>query len=453
MQVLIIGAGEVGFHTALRLSREGHRVVVLDRDPEQLRKVNERMDVNTLLGPGASPRMLLEAGVAQADLVVAVTDSDEVNLTACRFAKLLARSATRVARVRSQDYLEFLEQEGSKALDVDTVINPEREVAHQILQFISVPAASSVADFAEGRVKLLSLRVPATSPLVGRKLMELRTPSGPDFLVAAIERGGRVVIPRGADAIHYDDLAYVVVRHHDIEPVVRAFGLHAEPVRSLVVVGGGAIGRLVAQEAVERGVKVRIIERNEERCHQLVDRLRGVLVLHGDGTDMSLLEEENIGAADVFAAVTDDEEDNVLIALLGKKMGVKRTISRVAHLGYVPLVSTLGLDLVVSPRFAAVGAILRYLRRGKVLNVAALRDEGAEVIEVEAQATSALVGRPLAEVKLPSGALVAALDRGGVVDIPSGATVVQPGDRLVIFLLRPVLAKVEKLLTVSLDYF
>ncbi len=453
MQVLIIGAGEVGFHTALRLSREGHRVVVLDRDPEQLRKVNERMDVNTLLGPGASPRMLVEAGVAQSDLVVAVTDSDEVNLTACRFAKLLARSATRVARVRSQDYLEFLEQEGSKALDVDTVINPEREVAGQILQFISVPAASSVADFAEGRVKLLSLRVPATSPLVGRKLMELRTPSGPDFLVAAIERGGRVVIPRGADAIHYDDLAYVVVRHEEIEPVVRAFGLHAEPVRSLVVVGGGAIGRLVAQEAAARGIKVRIIERNEERCHQLVDRLRGVLVLHGDGTDMSLLEEENIGAADVFAAVTDDEEDNVLIALLGKKMGVKRTISRVAHLGYVPLVSTLGLDLVVSPRFAAVGAILRYLRRGKVLNVAALRDEGAEVIEVEAQATSALVGRPLAEVKLPSGALVAALDRGGVVDIPSGATVVQPGDRLVIFLLRPVLAKVEKLLTVSLDYF
>ena len=453
MQVLIIGAGEVGFHTALRLSREGHRVVVLDRDPEQLRKVNERMDVNTLLGPGASPRMLVEAGVAQSDLVVAVTDSDEVNLTACRFAKLLARSATRVARVRSQDYLEFLEQEGSKVLDVDTVINPEREVANQILQFLSVPAASSVADFAEGRVKLLSLRVPATSPLVGRKLMELRTAGGPDFLVAAIERGGRVVIPRGADAIHYDDLAYVVVRHEEIEPVVRAFGLHAEPVRSLVVVGGGAIGRLVAQEAAARGIKVRIIERNEERCHQLVDRLRGVLVLHGDGTDMSLLEEENIGAADVFAAVTDDEEDNVLIALLGKKMGVKRTISRVAHLGYVPLVSTLGLDLVVSPRFAAVGAILRYLRRGKVLNVAALRDEGAGVIEVEAQATSALVGRPLAEVKLPAGALVAALDRGGVVDIPSGATVVRPGDRLVIFLLRSVLARVEKLLTVSLDYF
>ncbi|MFH1060893.1 MAG: Trk system potassium transporter TrkA [Pseudomonadota bacterium] len=453
MQVLIIGAGEVGFHTALRLSREGHRVVVLDNDPEQLRKVNERMDVNTLLGPGSSPSMLREAGIHDADMVVAVTDSDEVNLQACRFAKLLSRSATRVARIRSADYLDFCEEHGSKALDIDTVINPEREVARQILQFISVPAASSVADFAEGRVKLLGLKVPATSPMVGRKLMDLRTPGGPDFLVAAIERSGHVVIPRGPDAIHYDDLAYVVVRKEQIDAVVRGFGLAADPVRNLVVVGGGAIGRLVAEDAIARGVKVRIIEREEERCQRLVDSLEGVLVLHGDGTDLSLLEEENVGGADVFCAVTDDEEDNVLIALLGKKMGAKRTISRVAHLGYVPLVSTLGLDLVVSPRFAAVGAILRYLRRGKVLNVAALRDEGAEVIEVEAQATSGVVGRPLAQVKLPAGALVAALDRGGVVDIPSGSTVVQPGDRLVIFLLRSVLAKVEKLLTVSLEYF
>lgn len=453
MQVLVIGAGEVGFHTAWRLSREGHRVVVLDKDPEQLRKVNERMDVNTLLGAGSSPSMLREAGIDQADMVVAVTDSDEVNLQACRFAKLLSRSATRVARIRSADYLNFCEEHGSKALDIDTVINPEREVARQISQFLSVPTASSVADFAEGRVKLLGLKVPATSPLVGRKLMELRAPGGPEFLVAAIERGGHVVIPRGADAIHYDDLAYVVVRHEQIEAVVRTFGLAAERVRNLIVVGGGAIGRLVAEEAIARGVKVRIIERDEERCQELVDRLEGVLVLHGDGTDLSLLEEENVGGADVFCAVTDDEEDNVLIALLGKKMGARRTISRVAHLGYVPLVSTLGLDLVVSPRFAAVGAILRYLRRGKVLSVAALRDEGAEVIEVEAQATSGVVGRPLSQVKLPAGALVAALDRGGVVDIPSGATVVQPGDRLVIFLLRPVLAKVEQLLTVSLEYF
>jgi trk system potassium uptake protein TrkA len=453
MQVLIIGAGEVGYHTALRLSREGHKVVVVDRNAEGIRKVNEQMDVQTLLGPGSSPKILRQAEIDQADLVVAVTDSDEVNLQACRFARILAPSATRVARIRSEDYLAFFEEMGVKTFDLDTVINPERELTAQIEQFISVPAASSVADFAEGRVKLIGLKIPASSPLVGRTMAELHPSGGPSLLVAAIERGGHTVIPRGNDVLLPEDVAYVVARETAIDEVMSHFGLQSTQVRNLVVVGGGAIGRMVAAGAAKRGIKVRVIEKDEARCEALVEQLNDVMVLHGDGTDLSLLEEENVGAADVFAAVTDDEEDNVLIALLGKKMGAKRTIARVAHMGYVPLVSTLGLDLVVSPRFAAVGAILRHLRRGKVLSVAALKDEGAEVIEVEAQETSALVGKPLAEVKLPAGVLVAAVVHGGEVLIPDGSTVVQPGDHMVIFLLRKVLSKLEKLLTVSLEYF
>ena len=451
MRALIIGAGEVGFHTALRLSREGHEVVVLDRDPEQVRRVNEQMDVQTLVGPGSSPAVLLEAGVESADLVVAVTDSDEVNLVACRLARLLSSSGTRVARIRSEDILAFIEERGAKLLDVDTVINPEREVASQILEFISVPAASSVSHFAGGTVKLLGLRIPVTSPLVGRTMAEVRPAGSPPFLVAAIERAGEVVIPGGNDRLHGDDLAYVVVRDDLIDQVVAHFGLQSEPVRNLVVVGGGTIGRLVAAGARQRDIKTRVIEKDEARCQRLVDQLPDVIVLHGDGTDLTLLEEENVGAADVFAAVTDDEEDNVLIALLGKKMGAKRTIARVAHLGYVPLVSNLGLDLVVSPRFAAVGGILRHLRRGKVLSVSSLRDEGAEVIEVEALETSALVDKPLAKVKLPAGALVVAVIRNGDAIIPGGDTVIRPGDHIVLFLLRKVLSKVERLLTVALD--
>ena len=453
MHILIIGAGEVGYHTALRISREGHKVVLVDSNAEGIRKVNEQMDVQTLVGPGSSPKILRQAEIDQADLVVAVTDSDEVNLQACRFARILAPSATRVARIRSEDYLAFFEEMGVKTFDLDTVINPERELTAQIEQFISVPAASSVADFAEGRVKLIGLKIPASSPLVGRTMAELHPSGGPSLLVAAIERGGHTVIPRGNDVLLPEDVAYVVARETAIDEVMSHFGLQSTQVRNLVVVGGGAIGRMVAAGAAKRGIKVRVIEKDEARCEALVEQLNDVMVLHGDGTDLSLLEEENVGAADVFAAVTDDEEDNVLIALLGKKMGAKRTIARVAHMGYVPLVSTLGLDLVVSPRFAAVGAILRHLRRGKVLSVAALKDEGAEVIEVEAQETSALVGKPLAEVKLPAGVLVAAVVRGGEVLIPDGSTVVQPGDHMVIFLLRKVLGKLEKLLTVSLEYF
>lgn len=453
MQILIIGAGEVGYHTALRLSREGHKVVVVDRKAENIRAINEQMDVQTLVGPGSSPQILREAQVDQADLVVAVTDSDEVNLQACRFARLLAPSATRVARIRDEDYLAFFEEMGPKAFDLDTIINPERELSSQILQFIAVPAASSVSDFAQGRVKLVGLKMPASSPLIGRSMADLHPSGGPTFLVAAIERAGHTVIPRGNDVLLPDDVAYIIAREEAVEEVMAHFGLQSTQVRNLIVVGGGGIGRLVAAGAAERGIKVRVIEKDETRCEALVEQLNDVMVLHGNGTDLSLLEEENVGAADVFAAVTDDEEDNVLIALLGKKMGAKRTVARVAHMGYVPLVSTLGLDLVVSPRFAAVGAILRHLRRGKVLSVAALKDEGAEVIEVEAQETSALVGKPLAKVKLPVGVLIAAVVRGEEVFIPDGNTVVEPGDHLVIFLLRKVLSKLEKLLTVSLEFF
>jgi trk system potassium uptake protein TrkA len=453
MRVLVIGAGEVGFHTALRLSREGQDVVVIDCSAQSLRKVNEQMDVQTLQGMGSSPSVLKQAGIADTELVVAVTDSDEVNLQACRFAHLLSPATIRMARIRSEDYLSFIEEVGAKALYLDVVINPEREVANQIIHFLEVPAASSVSDFAEAQVKLLGLRLPPTSDLVGRKMAELHPKGGPSFLIAAIERSGQVIIPGGGDVILSDDLSYVVVRESEIDKVVDLFGLQADPVKNLVIVGGGAIGRQVAASARERDIKIRIIESDDKRCEELVDQLDDVIILNGDGTDLNILEEENIGAADVFAAITNDEESNVLIALLGKKMGAKRIIARVAHLGYVPLVSTLGLDLVVSPRFAAVSAILRQLRRGKVLSVAALPGDDAEVIEVEALETSSLVGKPLAKVKMPSGALVAAVIRNGELLIPSGKTVVNPGDRLVIFLLREVVSKVEKLLTVSLEFF
>lgn len=453
MRVLVIGAGEVGFHTALRLSSEGHDVVVVDRHPEAMRRVNEQMDVQTLLGLGSSPAVLLQAGLKEADLVVAVTDSDEVNLQACRFANILAPTTTRIARIRSEDILSFMDEHGSGVLDVSTVINPEQEVAGRITQFLKVPAASSVDDFADGKVKLLGLKVPVTSALIRRTMADMHPAGGPPFLVAAIERDGQVIIPRGNDMVLADDLAYVVVRESAIEEVVTLFGLSNDKVKNLIVVGGGAIGRQVAAEARSRNIKVRIIENDIERCERLANQLKDVIILHGDGTNLSLLREENVGAADVFAAVTNDEENNVLIALLGKKMGARRTIARVAHMGYVPLVSTLGLDLVVSPRFAAVGGILRHLRRGKVISVSSLRDEGTEVIEVEALETSALVGKPLMNVNMPAGALIASVVREDQVIIPSGQTVIEPGDRLVVFVQRKVLSKVEKLLTVSLEFF
>lgn len=453
MRVLIIGAGEVGFHTALRLSGERHEVVVVDLSAARIREVAERMDVQTLVASGSNPRFLKEAGVERSDMVVAVTDSDEINMVACLYARLLAPSATRVARIRETDYLKMPEAFGPEHLDVASVINPEREVATQILNFLEVPAASSVNDFAGGKVKLLGLRVPAASPLVGCRMAQLRPPEAPVFLVAAIERNGNMIVPRGDDMLLAGDLAHLVARAVDVDRVLTHFGLPNEPVRSMMVVGGGTIGRIVSAEAQAMGIKVRIIEKDAERCRQIANDLDGVVVLSGDGTDVNLLREENVGSVDVFAALTDDEEDNILMALLGNKMGARRTVTRVAHVGYVPLITSLGLDLVVSPRFAAAGAIVSYMRKGKVLSVASLKDSGAEVIEVEALETSGVVGKPLSQVKMPRGALLAAVSREGEVIIPTGSTEVLPGDHLVIFLLPDVWRKMEKLLTVRLEYF
>ena len=448
MRVVIVGAGEVGFHLASRLSGEGQDVVVVDRDQARLRDISERMDVQVVAGLASSPKTLIEAGVSHADLLVAVTDSDEVNMISCLYGKLLAPGAKRVARVRSEQHLRFPEVFGDQYLSVASVISPEREVAAQIGQFLALPSATSVTPFAGGRVKLVGLRVGPECPLAGQTLAEVGRASDRNFLVGAIERGGRTIIPTGAERLLAGDVAYVAAPTASVRMILGMFGLHEEPVRSLVVIGGGAIGQLVAVHAVDLGIKTRIIERDEEKCRRAADELEGVMVLHGDGTDLALLESENVGAADCFAAVTNHEEDNVLIALLGRKLGARRIIARVAHAGYLPLVASLGLDLVVSPRFAAAGAILRYLRRGKVLSVSALKEEGAEFLEVEALETSGLVGRPLSEVNMPSGSLVLAVSRADEIEIPSGRTVVRPGDRLVIFHLREALGKLEKLLTV-----
>ena len=453
MQILILGAGEVGFHTAMQLAREDHNVVVIDKNPENLRQISDYMDVQTVLGHASSPKVLEDAGINDADLLVAVTDSDEVNLQACHFAKLISPHTTRITRVRDEDYLTFMKEKGLAVFDVDGLINPENEVALQITNLVRVPAASFVADFADGRVKLLGLKPPLTSPVIGKTMSQLHPPGSPEFLVAALEQSGKVVIPRGDNVLHGGDQAYVVVRHENLDKVIQHFGINNDPVNKITLIGGGAISRQVALACQDLGLRVTIVARDEAVGNRLAEEFPGYLILKGDPDDLSLWEEEDLGNVDVFCAVTDYEEDNVLLALLGSKMGAKRTVARVANVGYVPLASSLGVDLVVSPRAAAAGAILRFLRRGKVLNVSPLQDDAAEMIEIVLQETSGLVGKPLKDLKLPNGILLGAMVRNGEVVIPAGNTVLQAGDDLVVFLMRDMLKKFEKLVSVKLEYF
>jgi trk system potassium uptake protein TrkA len=334
---------------------------------------------------------------------------------------------------------------GPDSFAVDSLINPEYEVAQQITALVHTPAASSVADFADGKVKLLGLKPPLTSILLGRKMSEIHPPGSPEFLVAALERAGKFLIPRGDDQLRSGDMAYVVARQEYLDQVVEHFGLNNDRVRKISLIGAGAISRQVALACRKLDVSVTIVVREEAAGARLAEELPECLVLRGDYADASLWEEEGLGQADVFCAVTDNEEDNVLLALMGRKMGARRTVARVANIGYAPLAASLGVDMVVSPRAAVAGAVLRFLRRGKVLHLSPLKDDAAEMMELELPENSRLIGHSLCDLRLPTGILVTALVREGEVLIPQGSTALAAGDSLVVFLMRHMIKKFEDL--------
>ena len=452
MKIIIVGAGEVGFHIAQKLSEENQDVFLIDKDPEKIRRITEELDVKAVLGSGTSPETLRTSGISEADILVAATDSDEANLIACLFARNLNPYIVKIARVRSQEYLQEKDLFGKDLLGIDRIINPGLEMIKSIRSLMTVPGASDVIDFVDGRVKLIGITIRPESPVAGRQLLSFKGAEG-KLLVGAIVRGDQVFIPTGQDTIRAKDLVYVVVTDDELPRQLDFLGLDHGEVKRVFIVGGGETGTALAAALDHSRMNVKLIDKDSHRCEVLAERLEKVIVIHGDGTDKDLLEEENIKNADYMVAITGDEESNVLISLLAKGMGVKKTISRVSKFSYIPLVSALGIDTVVSQRLSAIRAILQYIRRGKIISVAPLKGEHAEAIEAEALETSEIVNIRLADVKFPKGALVGALVRGKEIVIPRGDTVIKPKDRLIIFALQKVVPKLEKLLTVKVDYF
>ncbi len=452
MKVIIIGAGEVGFHIAQRLSEENQHVVVIDKDVQKIRRVTEDLDVQTLLGGGTSPGILRAAGIENAEMLVAATDSDEINLIACILARSLNPYMIKVARIRNYEYLEEQELFGPDYFGIDHVINPESEMVESIMRLMEIPGASEVIDFVDGRVKLIGFTIVEDSPFVGRDLSSFSALEE-KLLVGAIARGDQVLIPRGDDVIKIDDLVYVVVRSHELEPILRLFNPQAKAMRSVIIIGAGETGAALASALDKTKIKTKIIDKDSKRCSYLAETLERVIVINGDGIDKDLLGKENIGDVDFLIAITGDEESNVLISLLAKGLGVKKTVTRISKLSYIPLVSAIGIDTVVSSRLSAVRAILQHIRRGKVVAVAPLKGEHAEAIEIEALETSDIVNVPLSEVKIPKGALVGAIVRDDRIIIPKGDSIIKPKDHLIIFALQHTIPKLEKLLTVKLEYF
>jgi len=452
MKIIIVGAGEVGFHLAKKLSEENQDVHLIDKDPDKVRRITENLDAQVILGSGTSPEILRNSGVIDADMLIAATDSDEVNLVACLLARTFSNYILKIARIRNPEYLEEKDLFRENLLGVDHIINPESVMVETIRNLMMVPAASDVIDFVEGQVKLIGITVQANSPFVGRRLFSFRE-VGEKVLVGAIVRGDRVIIPRGEDTIQAHDLLYLVVRADQLPDVFQFFGLEHRELKRVLIIGAGATGTALAKALDQTGINVKIIDKDPQKCASLSESLGKATIIHGDGTDQDLLKEENVEGVDFLVAITGNEESNVLISLLGKGLGAKKTITRIDKLSYIPLVTAIGIDTIISARLSAIRAILQYIRRGKIIAVAPLKGEHAEALEAEALETSEIINTPLAEVKFPKGALVGAVVRNGEIIIPRGDTVITPGDRLIIFALRKVLPKLEKLLTVKLEYF
>ena len=454
MKVIIVGAGQVGFHIASHLARENKNVVVIDKDPAAIRRVSDNIDVQVVIGSGSSPVVLKEAGIKEAEILLAVTDSDDTNLGACLASNLISPSTKKLARIRHADYDEYHEIFREHAPHIDTIINPEIEVVKTIYRLMSVPGAVEVSDFADGRVVFIGIYIDKSAKLAGVRLSDIYTKTGKKSpLIAAVVRDEELIIPRGKHRLKAGDLIYFISEKEKLMESLSIFDKHVEPIGRVMVVGGGSIGFRLASLLEENSIYTKIIEKNPDRCNTLSEKLNKAVVLHGDGSDQELLREENIQDMDVVVTLTNDEETNILTSLLAKRMGAPKTITKINKFSYLPLMSMIGLEQVVSPRLSAINTILQHIRVGKVIAAKSIIDEQAEVMEAVALETSGIVGTPIKQISIPKGALVTGIIRKNTVIIPTGESVIEPNDRIIIFAKKQAIPKIEKILAVKLEYF
>ncbi|MEJ2314459.1 MAG: Trk system potassium transporter TrkA, partial [Nitrospirota bacterium] len=401
MLAIIVGAGEVGFQIAKFLMMEAIDVVVIDKDPKKLERVSEALDVATIEADGASPSVMKEAGAEKADILLAVTDSDETNMITCMVAKAMFDIPRKIARIRNPEYYRNKTLLSPENLDIDPAISPEYEVAKAIIRLIETPFAIDVEEFEDGLVKVIGHKVAEGSALAGKKLSRLTASTDQKkFLVGIIDRAETTIIPTGEDRIKEGDVIYLPVKKWEVGDALSFLGVTSKPARKLMIVGGGRIGHYIAS-ALEDRASVKIIENDFERSKYLSKTLSKCTVLNGDGSDQNLLLEENVGDMDVFAAVTNNEELNIMASLLAKRLGSRKTITLVNRTDYVSLALGLGLEAVMSPRLITASSILKFIRRGDILSLTAVAEERAEVLEARIGAGSALIGKSLAEAKLP----------------------------------------------------
>lgn len=446
MRIVIIGAGEVGHYLAKGLSTEAKDVIVIDRDEGRLNSIQESLDVQTVLGDGSSLSTLKRAGADEADILIAVTNSDEGNMMACVVSRVYFNIGSVIARIRNA---EFTAPPILQKLSIDMAISPEKEAAETILKLLRIPNASEVLDFENGKVWLVGYQVNEESRLLNRYLKDLNDLQESSILIAAIMRNEKVHIPKGDDMIKAGDTVYAVAPRQKLSVLKQFFAPGSADTQGIVIVGGSIIGEYLARQLEEESVDVKIIEKSMARCHYLSEVLNYAVVLHGDPTQIEFLHEENIEDMDVCIAVSDDEQTNLVVSLLAKRLGVRRTICAVTKSELIPIANSIGIDAVISPRISAASAMLRFIRQGGVLSAGTFRDNEAEAIEIEAQATSSIVNRPIYQLNFPKDAIITAIIRGEEIIIPQGGDMIIPGDRVIIFALSKAIRQVEKSLQVK----
>ncbi len=437
MNIIILGAGQVGASLAEHLAREEeNKITVVDHDGRRLRELADRLDIGTVTGHGSYPGVLRQAGAEDADMIIAVTPSDEVNMVACQVGYTLFRTPTKIARVRATAYMSRTGLFCNEALPIDVLISPEQIVTNYIRRLIEHPGALQVLDFSDGKAQLVAVKAYYGGPLVGQELRYLRQHMPTvETRVAAIFRRDRPIIPHGSTVIEADDEVFFIAARNHIRAVMSELRRLEQAYRRIIIAGGGNIGERLA-DALEDRYQVKIIERDIARCHQLSERLDHAIVLQGDASNQELLLEENIEDADVFCAVTNHDESNIMSSMLAKRLGARKVMALINNAAYVDLVQGGEIDIAISPQQTTIGSLLTHVRRGDVVNVHSLRRGAAEAIEAIAHGddrSSQVVGRAISDIELPEGTTIGAIVRKDEVIIAEDNVVVEPDDHVILF--------------------
>ena len=457
MRVIICGAGRVGYGLASRLSSENNTVTVVDLSADLIRQITTELDVRGVVGHGSHPEVLKQAGIDNADMIIAVTYSDEVNMMACQVAHSLFDVPTKVARVRAQSYLqsEYNDLYSRENMPIDIIISPEIEIGKAILRRLNTPGAFDVVGFSEGRVQMIGVRIDEDCPIINTPMKQIPDLfSGLHAVVVGIKRDGEIFAPVPSDPLNVGDDAYFITRSDHATRLLEIVGNRENKARHIVIVGGGNIGAYVANELESiSGIRVRVIEKDKAQAERAASELKRTVILNGDAMDAAIQEEAGVAKSEMVICLTNDDKTNILSAVLAKKLGAGHTISLINEVSMQDMQSELGIDMIIDPRASTISSILRHMRRGRILDVYSLENGSAEVMEGEVLDTSPLAGKTVGEAAMIDGIAIGAIVQKGQVHFPDQNTIIKQGDHIILLSEKSALKDIEQMFRVSSDYF